>query len=345
MLAAEGAIHTGRPHGRCVSYAHDGTVVSDQVFDFGIIRSWGFTLVSVLGGGLASVLTTIVFAIVLGVLILRGSDSLNGILLLAGVIVIHEFGHWSVAKLAGMPMESFRVGIGPHLLSFIFLRTRFELHLIPLMGWVRPGVFWPGEWEEFQSLKRSPDPAKTPNGRDGFPTVEEPPATSDSFRSWPRRAAFLLGGIGMNLLCAVLALWISGESASVSKAVEQGARLTQRAATSVPELLTDQLDPENYVRDQPTLLRQARDAKSSGVSIVRFFIVLNIVIAVFNLLPVPPLDGYRLVVCTLESLLGRKLDGPIFRTLSRVGMAFLTVLMVSGVFFLGRDLIQMLRGR
>jgi len=53
------------------------------------------------------------------------------------LIFVHELGHLLAAKWAGMPVTSFSVGFGPRLLSIRLGRTRYQLALIPLGGYVR----------------------------------------------------------------------------------------------------------------------------------------------------------------------------------------------------------------
>jgi len=53
------------------------------------------------------------------------------------LIFVHELGHLLAAKWAGMPVTSFSVGFGPRLLSKRIGRTRYQLALIPLGGYVR----------------------------------------------------------------------------------------------------------------------------------------------------------------------------------------------------------------
>ncbi len=53
------------------------------------------------------------------------------------LIFVHELGHLLAAKWAGMPVTSFSVGFGPCLLSRQVGRTRYQLALIPLGGYVR----------------------------------------------------------------------------------------------------------------------------------------------------------------------------------------------------------------
>jgi regulator of sigma E protease len=53
------------------------------------------------------------------------------------MIVIHEFGHFIVAKLLGIAVETFSVGFGPRLLGFRLGDTDYRLSAIPLGGYVK----------------------------------------------------------------------------------------------------------------------------------------------------------------------------------------------------------------
>lgn len=60
------------------------------------------------------------------------------ILLVANLLIfVHELGHLLAAKWAGMPVTCFSVGFGPRLLAKQWGRTRYQLALIPLGGFVR----------------------------------------------------------------------------------------------------------------------------------------------------------------------------------------------------------------
>jgi regulator of sigma E protease len=53
------------------------------------------------------------------------------------MIVIHEFGHFIVAKALGIAVETFSVGFGPRLLGFKIGDTDYRLSAIPLGGYVK----------------------------------------------------------------------------------------------------------------------------------------------------------------------------------------------------------------
>ena len=58
---------------------------------------------------------------------------------LAGLILIHEFGHFMAARLMKIEVEEFGLGFPPRLATlFTWKGTRFSLNWIPLGGFVRP---------------------------------------------------------------------------------------------------------------------------------------------------------------------------------------------------------------
>ncbi len=59
------------------------------------------------------------------------------ILIFALLVSVHEFGHFITAKLSGMYVEEFSIGMGPLLLSKQVGETRYTLRALPLGGFVR----------------------------------------------------------------------------------------------------------------------------------------------------------------------------------------------------------------
>src|SRR5215210_1708153 len=61
------------------------------------------------------------------------------ILILGAAVVIHEFGHFLVAKLFKIRVETFSVGFGPRLFGRRFGHTDYRVSAIPLGGYVKLG--------------------------------------------------------------------------------------------------------------------------------------------------------------------------------------------------------------
>ena len=83
------------------------------------------------------------------------------VVLLGGMVVVHEFGHFIVAKLCKVRVEAFSFGFGPRLFGYKHGDTDYKVCLLPLGGYVK----MTGESEE-QNLEgtsaASTEPAPAP---------------------------------------------------------------------------------------------------------------------------------------------------------------------------------------
>ena len=61
---------------------------------------------------------------------------LASLLVFGAVIAIHEFGHFAAAKLSGIQVNEFSIGMGPALLKKIAGGTQYTLRLLPIGGYV-----------------------------------------------------------------------------------------------------------------------------------------------------------------------------------------------------------------
>ncbi len=61
------------------------------------------------------------------------------VVVFAGVIITHEFGHFIVARLLGVEVEEFGIGLPPRITTlFHWKGTEFTLNWLPLGGFVPP---------------------------------------------------------------------------------------------------------------------------------------------------------------------------------------------------------------
>src|SRR5436190_19853384 len=84
---------------------------------------------------------------------------LSVVIILGFMILIHEFGHYAVAKLLGVRVEQFAIGFGKRLVGFKKGETDYRINAIPLGGYVKMSGENPmdersGDPREFMSHSR-----------------------------------------------------------------------------------------------------------------------------------------------------------------------------------------------
>lgn len=115
--------------------------------------------------------------------------------LIVVLVVVHELGHFVVAKLAGITVHEFGVGFPPRLASIIWRGTRYSVNAIPLGGFVKMlgEDSADGESEADRLRERGLSEA----------AVEREMAGSFARKPIWVRLAVLLAGVAMNFVLAV----------------------------------------------------------------------------------------------------------------------------------------------
>jgi len=88
------------------------------------------------------------------------------IVLIGVMVVVHEFGHFVVAKFFGVRVEAFSFGFGPRLFGYKYGDTDYKVCLLPLGGFVK----MTGESAE-QNLEKPGTPATVPTNDPGALTA------------------------------------------------------------------------------------------------------------------------------------------------------------------------------
>ena len=127
---------------------------------------------------------------------LPGAGFWGPVLMLGGLIFLHEGGHFLAAKYMGMPVEVFSLGFGPRLFGFTWRETDVRLSALPLGGYVKLAGFNPEE----------------PGAEDPFGFLKQP---------YGKRMLFYSGGILANLATTlVLFTFVGADQARVTKRQE-----------------------------------------------------------------------------------------------------------------------------
>ncbi len=165
---------------------------------------------------------------------------LAAVFVFSAVIAIHEFGHFAVAKLCGVQVNEFSIGMGPVLLKKMHHGTQYSLRALPVGGFVAlEGEESPesqqAEGEERSDLKERPLSQRSgadssPNG--GASKEEElSQPTGKPLNEAPvwQRALIMAAGACMNFLLGfvVMAILLAAQNEPITSrviyAVEDGA--------------------------------------------------------------------------------------------------------------------------
>lgn len=189
------------------------------------------------------------------------------------LILIHELGHLIAAKLSNIPIELFSIGFGPKLWSFEKGQTEYRLSALPIAGYVLPRI----------------------KNEDDF------------FQIAPsRRIVFALGGPLANVILAVICLALlnvltTGFSfyAILIYPFVQFIKITSQFLSVLPGLFSK---PGQLAGVIGIVAMGGQFVAGDFLKILQFSIMLNINLAILNLLPILPLDGGKIVFCLLERI-------------------------------------------
>lgn len=195
------------------------------------------------------------------------------------VVLVHEFGHFIVAKMSGVFVKTFSIGFGKKVLKRRKGETEYALSILPFGGYVK----FAGETEYYDEVDHSPPDDEDRKPTDDIPDSEIPRERYFTTKPPAVRAAVLFAGPFMNYLLAVLlyigVTWVQGsqvyptttigEVAAGSAADSAGIRSGDRiVAIDGLEVLNwgDVVDALYEDEETVKLIVVERDGLSEGIS-------------------------------------------------------------------------------
>lgn len=269
------------------------------------------------------------------------------LILFAFIILCHEFGHFIVAKLLGVNVLEFALGMGPAIFQFRRNEksTIYSLRLIPIGGYCK----MQGEDPDFDDELDDPDEEEEevkeffkPRTLLGRPLLEPPEENdpSGSFGAQPffNKIAILFAGPFMNLVCCLGLLII------VYGSQHHGAWITIRAAfaatgyivvilaESLKQLFTGMVPLDQVSGIVGIAGAVTEQARYGLINVIYLMAVLSVNLGFVNLLPFPALDGGRILLTILNKLTGNRITPKIEGLINGIGMLVLLLLMILLVF-------------
>ena len=194
-------------------------------------------------------------------------------MLISFLIFIHELGHFIAAKLSNIPVEIFSIGFGRKLWSIQIGQTEYRISALPIAGYVLPKL------KDF----------------DDFFLIDS-----------RKRIIFALGGPLANIIMAILCLgFLNALTTDFSFynilifPFVQITTITSQFLHALPSLLSS---PDKLSGVIGIVATGGQMVAGDFLNILNLAIMLNINLAIFNMLPILPLDGGKILFCMLEKI-------------------------------------------
>ncbi len=220
------------------------------------------------------------------------------LLILTLTIVIHEYGHYRTMRKNGVKVLVFAIGFGPSFWETTLKSgTVFAIKMFPLGGYVMPAT------------------------KEGEGTVAEQ-------SMWVQFKIYMAGMFMNSIVAFVVALgvmyYMGGVFVSIAPLIEWApawARIPVAAfmasfglwlitpgylvyliATQGAQITDSLMGPIGIVNMGNAVVEQSKTIEDLIVSQLMFLYMINVAIAGFNLIPVPPLDGGHVFVLFLKKI-------------------------------------------
>jgi regulator of sigma E protease len=329
---------------------------------------------------------------------------LVAILALGILIIIHEAGHYLVARMSGMRVDRFSIGFGPRLFSFKRGETEFQIAAIPLGGFVQIAGLNPGDdsieaddpraypnrpvWQRLATIFAGPAtnyifaalmmvvvyiafgvpvPGKAPvvgGTPDGKPAQKAGIEPGDQIVSVDGKkiadlsevAPIISGSGGKEVVVEVvrgadhktfkvipeldggvyrigIEIYPKDEAApaKLGVCIVEGLRFPYDYSRFVLKNLGDMITgktPPNFTGPVGIVKEMKKQIAQGPRQALMITAIISVLLGLFNLLPLPALDGGRMVFLGWELLSRRKVNQRLETTVHMVGMVLLLCLLV-----------------
>lgn len=222
-----------------------------------------------------------------------------GIAMLLFLVTIHEFGHFLFAKWGKMKVDEFGIGFGPKIFSFTKRETLYSFRLIPLGGFVSPNE---------ESYKES------------------------SVRA---RLFMVLAGPVVNILFCMVAIAVylllqgKGFGASLQGGFLSTFDFARLILHGLSELVTGNVPLSQLSGPVGIVDTTEKIVHTDPFKFILWMALVSLNLGIFNLLPIPMLDGGRLLLLTLEAC-GLKIGEK-----KQVALFAISALLMVGLFVVG----------
>lgn len=237
-------------------------------------------------------------------------NSIKIIFLLGFLILIHEGGHFIIAKLCKIKVNEFAIGFGPVIFEKKGKETIYRLRLIPVGGFVNL------EGEEEESDFKG----------------------SFSKASVPKKIAIISAGGLVNIFLGIILYFILVLGIVDFKlALENTIDLILNIFDNIKNIFAFGIQQEQLMG-----IVGISDVITKTNSAQNYFYMLSLIsisLGITNLLPILPLDGGKIVLIIFEAIRGKKINKRTNEIIQSIGFYFIIGL---SIFVMYNDIVKIL---
>ena len=222
------------------------------------------------------------------------------VVILGFLVLIHEAGHFLVARLCKIKVNEFAIGFGPLIWSKETEKTKYSIRLIPLGGYVN----MLGEEER--------------SDEEG----------SFSKASIPKKIAIVAAGGLVNIVFAVVlyVILIAIVTGNIGEAISSSGDLIMAMVESIKLLFTGGVSVDNLMG--PIGISEVVAQTSGIIDFLYIMALVSVSLGFTNLLPFPPLDGGKILIYIIEAIRRKPLKEDFELKLQLAGFLVLITLSV-----------------
>lgn len=239
------------------------------------------------------------------------------LLILSVLILVHEFGHYITARMTGVRVLEFSLGMGPALFKYERGGTLYAIRALPLGGYC--SLY--GENEE--------------------EIIEDDPESSFLYK--PARVRFLIfiAGVTMNFIAAYVFIFIaallSGRDflTSITFSFSILIKIFTLIFLSLKMLFTGEAGLNDLAGPIGMVGLVGEYYQYGLIYLLLFTAMLSVNLGVLNLLPIPALDGGQILILIIEKIkrgkISEKLKERLFLTSYALLMALAIIVAFSDI--------------
>ena len=221
------------------------------------------------------------------------------IFLLGFLILIHELGHFIAARLCGVKVKEFSIGFGKKLFEKVTKNTVYSIRVLPLGGYV-----------SLKGLDQENDDV------DSYTSV-----------SLFKRIVIILAGALVNIIFGIVVYFILiSVMYDIQIAFTTTIDFVKNIFVSLQMIFTGHLQMEQLTG--PVGISNMVTETKAISEFIYLLAVVSLSLGITNLLPIPPLDGFKFILLIIEGIRRKSISKKLEYSLQYLGFLALFVLSI-----------------